>query len=154
MLESHTQEPSSSEGASMNYVGVLSGVSLLSLPYLVYSIGKIRKTAPSPAPAEASSVRPVLHVIDEEQLAEIVANEPHHVLFHLQSQLSPENHPTPALQPRGITLDELERCLPWIPQDARVVIQSLVGFDHLQRLPTRRALFLVKTFLPASSPLT
>jgi hypothetical protein len=48
----------------------------------------------------------------------------------------------------GITLEEFEKCLPWIPYGSRILISNPGGFSplllkRLRHLHTKRDLFLV-----------
>jgi hypothetical protein len=49
----------------------------------------------------------------------------------------------------GITVEELEKCIAWIPYDSSIFVSSADGFSpallrRLKRLRTRRELFLIK----------
>jgi len=107
---------------------------------------------------ERTSPSPNVHIIDDSQLAHIIAAEPHHLLFRLQSSGANGREDGPIHPRLGITLQELEKCLPWIPGETKVVIEipgetkvvieSGEGFDPalLEKLRTfhvKRDLFLV-----------
>jgi hypothetical protein len=128
----------------MNLTSVFSTLAIFAVLYLAYRASKRRRGQDVPRDlAGGQSASPSLHMIDETQFASLIANEPHHVLFHV--------HPpdTGSIHSMGITVQELEKCLPWVPGETKVVIVSKDGFApsllaDLRGLHIRRDLFLVQ----------
>jgi hypothetical protein len=86
--------------------------------------------------------------VDRKQFAGLYESEPHHVLFRLQDSKAVKESGEASPQLMGITLRELEKCIPWVPGDSRVFICSPEGFSpsllkQLEALRTQRDLFLI-----------
>jgi hypothetical protein len=71
------------------------------------------------------------------------------ILFRLERSNSASQHKVQAPHV-GICIEELEACIPWIPQDKKVFICCPDGFEpsllkRLSRIDTSRDLYLVQT---------
>jgi hypothetical protein len=134
----------------MNFLGILLALSISTALFSSYCATKdTAKTKNLPTKGKDRSHSPHLHFVNRKLLADLYESEPHHVLFRLQgSQAFKENGET-SLQQVGITLRELEKCIPWVPGDSRIFICSPDGFGpsllkHLRALHTQRDLFLIE----------
>lgn len=133
----------------MNFVGILLAFSIVIALFGSYVATKNTKnTKDFRAKGKDRFQSPRLRFVDRKQFADLYESEAHHVLFQLQdSQTGRENGET--LPPRvGITLQELEKCIPWVPGDSRIFICSPDGFSpsllkQLKVLHTQRDLFLI-----------
>ena len=134
----------------MSYTGVLLALSIIAVLYGSCRLGSGRIGVHlSHAWGERNLTGPTLRFIDETHVAMLIAREHHHVLFHLQSSQRDKGECGSNSHPLGITLDELEKCVPWVPGETDIVISSEDGFgtpllSRLRSLPSRRDLFLVR----------
>jgi hypothetical protein len=133
----------------MNFVGILLAFSIVIALFGSYGAMKNTKnTKDFRAKGKDRFQSSRLRFVDRKQFADLYESEGHHVLFQLQdSQTGRENGDT-LPQRVGITLRELEKCIPWVPGDSRIFICSPDGFSpsllkQLKVLRTQRDLFLI-----------
>jgi hypothetical protein len=128
----------------MSLTGILLTLVIVAMCYGIFRAMRIRRAeVPAQSLGQRVSEHPSLHLLDEAQFEKLLASEPHHVLFHLQ----PIDRPSD--ESMGISVQELEKCLPWVPGETKVVIVSKAGFgplllDRLSSLPIKRDLFLAE----------
>jgi hypothetical protein len=133
----------------MNFVGILLALSILIALFGSYGATKNTKnTEDFRAKGKDRFQSPRLHFVDRKQFANLYESEPHHVLFRLQDSQTGRQNDETSPQRVGITLQELEKCIPWVPGDSRVFICSPDGFGpsllkQLKALRTQRDLFLI-----------
>lgn len=133
----------------MNFFGILLAFSIITALFSSYCATKnADNTKGLQTKGRDRSQRPRLHFVDQEQFADLLESELHHVLFRLQSSQLVTGHGEASPQRVGITLGELEKCIPWVPGDSRVFICSPDGFGpsllkQLEALHTQRDIFLV-----------
>jgi hypothetical protein len=92
---------------------------------------------------------PRLHFITRRELLELEELESHHVLFRLQSSQPIKEHARNSPGSLGITVEELGRCIPWIPYNSKIFIYVPEGFrrsllNDIGKLRTKRDLFLIR----------
>jgi hypothetical protein len=135
----------------MNFMGILLAVSIVTALFGFYCATKNASNAKnSKAEGRGRSVGPHRHFVDQKHLSELYESEPHYVSFRLQGSQTIEERSERPPQHLGITLQELEMCIPWIPGDCRVFISSPDGFrpsllKQLKALHTKRDLFLIES---------
>jgi hypothetical protein len=92
---------------------------------------------------------PKLHLMPGNHLDAGYCEDANHILFRLERANSTSQHRVQAPHV-GISIEELEACIPWIPQDKKVFICCPDGFEapllkRLSRIETSRDLYLVQT---------
>jgi hypothetical protein len=92
---------------------------------------------------------PRLHFVTRREFASLAKSTHDQVLFQLESSQLIQKHAKSSLQGVGITVEELEKCIAWIPGDSSIFVSSPDGFSpsllrKLKRLRTRRELFLIR----------
>ena len=128
----------------MSLTQILGMLAIVAVCYgLFHAIMAPKKDDQTQNSGQPRSEHPSLHLLDETQFERLMASESHRVLFHLQ----PSERPTD--ESMGISVQELEKCLPWVPGETKVVIVSKAGFgptvlDRLRRFDIKRDLFLVE----------
>ena len=128
----------------MSLTGILLLFAIAAMSYGAFCAIKARKDHDQAGGSgHRTSLHPKLHLLDETQYRALMAEKHGHVLFHLQ--------PTdrPSSESIGISVQELEKCLPWVPGKTNVVILTKGGFgptvlDRLREFHTKRDLFLVE----------
>lgn len=69
-----------------------------------------------------------LHFVSKEVNISSRASDPRHLLFHLQGVGPSVERMKDSPKTLGISLGELEKCIPWIPMDSAIFISSGEGF--------------------------
>ena len=134
----------------MNFIGILLALSIVIALFGSYGAAKNAKNAKGfGTQGSRRSISPRLHFVERKQFADLYESEPHHLLFRLQGFQGSRKNREGSPQRLGITLGELEKCIPWVPGDSRVFICSPDGFGpgllkQLEALHTQRDLFLVE----------
>src|SRR5882724_276306 len=102
----------------MSFLGILLAISIMTALFSSYCATKRTDNIKDLQVKGGKRFRtPRVHFVDRKQFADLYESEPHHVLFRLQdSQTGSENDET-SPQRVGITLRELEKCIPWVPGD-------------------------------------
>jgi len=95
------------------------------------------------------SESPRLHFVTRREFASLANSTHDQVLFQLQSSQLIQKHAKSSLQGVGITVEELEKCIAWIPGGSSIFVSSTDGFSpsllrKLKRLQTGRELFLIR----------
>ena len=135
----------------INFMGILLALAILTALCGSYCATKSASNAKdSRAEGRDRSVSPYLHFVERKQLAELYKSEPNHVMFRLQGPQLAKERGEQSPQHLGITLQELEKCIPWVPGNSTVFICSPDGFspsllNQLRGLHTQRELFLVES---------
>jgi hypothetical protein len=98
------------------------------------------------------SKTPHLYFVDGKQFADLRESDSHQVLFRLQDSQAVKEKGDTSPQRVGITLRELEKCIPWVPGDSKIYICSPDGFGpsllkQVGALHTDRDLFLIEGLL-------
>jgi hypothetical protein len=133
----------------MNFIGILLALSIIIALFGCYGATKNAKSAKEfKTQIRRPFTRPHLHFVERKQFADLYESEPHHLLFRLESFRGSRKNREGTPPRVGISLRELEKCIPWIPGDSRVFICSPDGFGpallkQLEGLHTQRDLFLV-----------
>jgi hypothetical protein len=133
----------------MNFLGILLAVSIMTALFSSYcATKKTENTKDLQVNGNKHFQRPRLHLVDHKHFADIYEAEPHHVLFRLQDSQTRRESGETSPQRVGITLRELEKCIPWVPGDIKIFICSPDGFGasllkQLEALRTQRDLFLI-----------
>jgi len=134
----------------MNFLGILLALSIVTALFGSYCATRnVNNTKDSKVGGRDRSKTPHLHFVDRKQFADLYESESHRVLFQLQDSQAVKEKGDRSPQRVGITLRELERCIPWVPGDSKVFICSPDGFGpsllkQLSALHTDRDLFLVE----------
>jgi hypothetical protein len=137
-------------GGFMSITGILLAVAVIAVLYGFNRLGCGRIGVHlSHVGDERNLAGPSLRLIEEARAATLLASERHHVLFHLQSSHKDQEERGSNSHPLGISLDELEKCVPWVTGETNIVISSEDGFGasvlaRLRSLHTKRELFLVR----------
>jgi hypothetical protein len=76
--------------------------------------------------------------------------EPHHRLFRVRDAQADVRQNTAPWKDKGISVEELERCIPWIPRDEKIVVCCAGGsgestFTRLGRMRVDRDIYLVES---------
>jgi hypothetical protein len=141
----------------MNFIGILLALSLVIALVGSYGATKNAKNTTDFKRPGKRSVSPRLHFVEQKQFANLYESD--HVLFQLQRSQAVKKEDEVSSQRVGITLRELEKCIPWVPGDTRVFICSPDGFGpsllkKLNALDTQRDLFLVESLPRDLSPIS
>jgi len=134
----------------MNFFGILLALSIVTALFGSYCATRnADNTKDLKMDGRDRSKTPHLHFVDRKQFADLYESGSHHVLFQLQGSQAVKEKGEPSPQRLGITLRELEKCIPWVPGDSKVFISSPDGFGpallkQLFALHTQRDLFLVE----------
>ena len=129
-------------------MGMLLALALVTALYGCYCASRNRRNGRSlRTDGMGRSMGPNLHFVDRRQLAEMYELESHHVLFQIQGSQKEAAELLPGHL--GITRNELEKCIPWIPGASRVFLSSPGGFDpsvlkRLRALHSRRDIYLIE----------
>jgi len=133
----------------MNVAGVLIALSIFTAVFSCYCATRNEnETQNSESNWRKQSEHPHLHFVDQKQLDELSQSKQHPILFRLQGFNADICRGDTSPKHMGITFEEFEKCLPWIPYGDRILISSSAGFDQLllrrlRHLRTQRDLFLV-----------
>jgi len=133
----------------MNVIAVLIAFSIFTAVFSCYCAATNKNEAQnSRTNLRKPSERPHLHFVDHKQMDELNQSRQHPVLFRLQSSNADVSRHDTSPKHMGITVEEFEQCLPWIPYGNRILISSSDGFSpplmkRLKHLHTKRDLFLV-----------
>ena len=133
----------------MNFLGILLALSIMTAVFSSYCAAKkTDNTIDLQVKGRKRFRTPRLHFVDSKQFADLYEAEPHHVLFRLQESQAVKENGEARPQRVGITLRELEKCIPWVPGDSRVFICSPDGFSpsllkQLETIRTQRDLFRI-----------
>ena len=133
----------------MNFLGILLALSIVTALFSSYcATKKTDNTKDLQVKGRKRFRTPRLHFVDAKQFADLYESEPHHVMFRLQDAQPVKEKGETSPQRIGITLRELEKCIPWVPGDSRVFICSPEGFSpyllkQLETIRTQRDLFLI-----------
>jgi hypothetical protein len=134
----------------MNFTGILVALSIITAIFGSYcatrNAGNLRSFKTW---EENRTDNPHLHFITRRQLSELGNLKSHQVLFQLQGSQQTNDLTENLPKSLGITVEELGKCIPWIPDDNRIILSSIDGFSasllgELRKLPTKRELFLIK----------
>jgi hypothetical protein len=133
----------------MNFAGVLIAFSIFAAVFSCYCAArKVDHRVNLKGKRQIQTEHPHLYFVDPKQVDQLGQSQMHPVLFRIQG---PDTDPWPKdTSPKhlGITVEEFEKCLPWIPYGNRILISNTGGFSprlmkRLKRLHTNRDLFLV-----------
>ena len=130
----------------MNFTEILIGISVCTAIFGTYCA--TRRVA-FPNWNSGSSESPRLHFVTRREFASIAKSTHDQVHFHLQSSQSKRNYSNSSHWTIGITVEEFEKCIAWIPCDSSIFVSSADGFSpsllrKLKKLPTRREIFLIR----------
>lgn len=134
----------------MNFLGILLVVSIATALFGTYCATRnATNTKDLEVQGPDSSKTPHLHFVDRGHFADLYESESHQVLFQLQDSEAVKGKSDTPSQRVGITLRELEKCIPWVPDNSKVFICSPDGFGpsllkRLGALHTDRDLFLTE----------
>jgi hypothetical protein len=130
----------------MNVIGILVALSILTAIFGTYRAAtNARNSSDSRSWGQTKPKSPRLHFVSKEVNISSHASEPHHILFQLQAIGSSNDRPKDA---PGLSLSELEKCIPWIPMDSAIFLSSGEGFapamlNRIKSLETTRDLYLI-----------
>jgi hypothetical protein len=130
----------------MNFTEMLIGISVCTAIFGTYCA--TRRVA-FPNWNRGHSESPRFHFVTRREFASLAKSTHDQVLFQIQSSQLIPKHAKSSLQVVGITVEELEKCIAWIPGDSSIFVSSTDGFSpsllrKLKRLRTRRELFLIR----------
>jgi len=98
---------------------------------------------------ETQSRSPKLHLIPGTHLDAGYSSDSDHILFRLEQSgsIAERASQAPVI---GMSIEELERCIPWLPQDKKIFICCPDGFEpsllkRLSRIDTNRNLYLIQS---------
>jgi hypothetical protein len=133
----------------MNFLELLLALSIMTAIFGFYcATKKIDNTKDLQAKGRKRFRPPRLHFVNPTQFADLYESERHHVLFRFQDPQTVNEDGETSPQRIGITLRELEKCIPWVPGDSGVFICSSERFSpsllrQLEAIRTQRDLFLI-----------
>jgi len=140
----------------MNFLGILVAVSIVTAIFGSYCATRnANDTKGFEMDARDRSKAPRLHFVERRQFADLY--ESNQVLFRLQDSQAIKEKGETSPQRLGITLQELDKCIPWIPADSKIFICGPDGFGpsllkQLGALNTERDLFLIEDLPHDLSP--
>ena len=132
----------------MNVIGVLIAFAIFTAVFSCYCATTNKNEALNAKLRWRKQVdRPHLHFIDQKQLYELNKQQ-RPILFRIEDYNADIRLHGTSEKHMGITFEEFEKCLPWIPYGNRILISNSGGFGpllvkRLRKLQTRRELFLV-----------
>ncbi|HEY0308493.1 MAG TPA: hypothetical protein VGB94_10060 [Acidobacteriaceae bacterium] len=135
----------------MGYILVVAGICAF---YGLYVAQKNKRNYESSGTISAADIKrlPVhksrVRRLNSIEFSKLAASDPHSVLFHITADDSQRNTIAGLRSPRGMTLAELEECLPWIPMDEKILLFPVGGPDtlligRLEQLNTNRDLLIL-----------
>lgn len=133
----------------MNAIDVLGALSIFTVLFCTYHAARNTGCETDLQRLDrAKSRSPRLHFLSAGHGVGPYLLEPQHVLFHLQVNGATKRASRDAPKALGVSLVELERCLPWIPRGSKIFISSAEGFsptviDRIKRINTARDLYLI-----------
>jgi hypothetical protein len=138
--------PECAKGGCMNFAEILIGISVCTAIFGTYCATRV---VAFPNWNSGGSESPRLHFVTRREFASLAKSTHDQVLFQLQSSQLKQKHAKSSLQGIGITVEELAKCIAWIPGDSSIFVSSTDGFSpsllrKLKRLRTRRDLFLIR----------
>jgi len=142
----------------MNFLGILLALSIVTAIFGSYCATRnTNNTRGFKIDGTDRPKTPHLHFVNRKQFADLYKSQSHQVLFQLQDSQATKEKGKISPQRLGITLQELEKCIPWIPGDSKVFICGPNGFapsmlKQLGALNTDRDLFLIEDLPHDLSP--
>jgi hypothetical protein len=114
-----------------------------------------RRVIGTKARAETPSRSPKLNLLPGTHFDGGYCPESNHLLFRLERPGSVTTSNGQG-QHIGMSIEELEKCIPWIPQDKKVFICCPDGFEpsllnRLSRIDTNRDLYLIQSMSSGTS---
>ena len=142
-------QPECPKEGRMNFTEILMGISVCTAIFGTYCA--TRRVAFSNW-NRGRSESPRLHFVTRREFSSLSKSTHDQVHFQLQSSQSTRKLSNSSHWTIGISVEELEKCIAWIPGDSSIFVSSPDGFSpsllrKLKRLRTRRELFLI-TELP------
>jgi hypothetical protein len=137
----------------MNFLGILLALSIVTALFGSYCATRnATNTKDTKVDGRDRSKTPHLYFVDGKQFADLRESDSHQVLFRLQDSQAVKEKGDTSPQRVGITLRELEKCIPWVPGDSKIYICSPDGFGpsllkQVGALHTDRDLFLIEGLL-------
>jgi protein-tyrosine phosphatase len=135
----------------MNFADVMIVVSICTAIFGCYCATRKRSRhdpskSPVPQPSEVSKIRRLM----PGELEAWCKLEPHHRLIRVRDAQGDVRQNTAPWKDKGISVEELERCIPWIPRDEKIVVCCAGGsgestFTRLDRLRVDRDIYLVES---------
>lgn len=130
----------------MNFTEILIAISVCTAIFGTYCA--TRRVA-FPDWNRGSSESPRLHFVTRREFSSLSTSTHDQVHFQLQSSQSTRNHSNGSHWTIGISVEELQKCIAWIPGDSSIFVSSPDGFSpallrKLKRLRTKRELFLIR----------
>ena len=140
------KQPGGAKEGCMNFTEILIGISVCTAIFGTYCA--TRRVA-FPNWNGGSSESPRLHFVTRREFSSLSKSTHDQVHFQLESSQSIRNHSNSSHWTIGISVEELEKCIAWIPGDSSIFVSSPDGFSpsllrKLKRLRTRRELFLIR----------
>jgi hypothetical protein len=134
----------------MSFTEILVAISICAAIFGVYcATRRVAFSNNDRARIAGSSGSPRFHFVTRREFADLAKSTHDQVHFHLRSAHFVEKHAKSSFWSAGISVEELERCIAWIPYDSSIFVSSADGFSpallrSLKRLRTRRELFLIR----------
>ena len=135
----------------MNFAEVMIAVSICTAIFGCYCATRKRSQQDSspasvPRPNESSKIRRLM----PGELDAWRKLEPHHRLFRVRDTQGDLQQSTAPWKDKGISVEELERCIPWIPRDEKIVVCCAGGsgestLTRLGRMRVDRDIYLVES---------
>lgn len=133
----------------MSIIGILVMLSIFTAIFGTYRATTNAGSSLEFNPWNRSRVKsPRLHFLTKEANISSRRAEPRHIVFHLQGIVRFEDISGSSRKDFGISLNELEKCIPWVPMDHAIFIDCAEGFTptvlkRLKSLNTTRDLYLI-----------
>jgi hypothetical protein len=141
----------------MGFIGILAALALLTAIFGTYRATKnAGSTSDSRSWDRSRRNTPRLHFVRQEQTIGPHGGNPHHIVFELQDSQSSGEEVKNSPKMHGISMNELEKCIPWVPLDNTIFIGCSGGFspsaiNHLKNLDTTRDLYLIDPCISQAS---
>ncbi len=133
----------------MNFIGILVALSIFTAVFGTYrAVTTASSSSDSQSWNRSRPRSPRLHFVSKEVNISSHASEPNHIVFHLQGIGPSDDRAKDSPKTLGLSLGELEKCIPWIPMDSAIFISSGEGFaptmlNRIRSLETTRDLYLI-----------
>ena len=142
-VASENQSGRAKEG-HMSFTEILVGVSACTAIFGSYCATR-RVAYPNNDRASRAdrSESPRIHFVTRKEFSRVAKSTHDQVHFYLQSSQLTRNHSNSSHWTIGITVEEFEKCIAWIPYDSSIFVSSADGFSpallrKLKRIRTRR----------------
>jgi hypothetical protein len=138
----------------MNFMGYILAIVGICALYGIYVAQKNKRDYEDSGTISGDDIRQLVphksrvRRLNSREFSKLARFDPHSVLFHIAAEDLQRNAKTGLRGPRGMTIAELEECLPWIPMEEKILLFPVGGPDtllitRLERLNTNREILIL-----------